>query len=57
MYEYEMAMLANLAPEKVSEAMVLIPSLKVGRGEMCHCSVGDMWVEAAAVAGLCGYAG
>jgi hypothetical protein len=31
LYEYEMALLANLAPQQVEEAFALVPSLEVGR--------------------------
>lgn len=31
LYEYEMALLANLTPERVEEATTLVPSLKVSQ--------------------------
>lgn len=44
LYEYELALLANLTPEKVDEATCLVPSLKVSRLNTlcCVCCRGNV---------------
>jgi hypothetical protein len=47
-YEYEMALLANLTPERADEAMALVPSLKVGvcraRARAWCCALSSAWL-------------
>lgn len=43
LYEYEMALLANLVPQQVEEAFALVPSLRVSDVRLVGCVVG--WVR------------